>query len=408
MLGRMQSAQAKASGAEKKAGESEQAPRPRNRHFALFDALRAVAVGLVLLIHLGHFSGTNGGTWYGLFTSRGNLGVTIFFLISGFLLYRPWVVEQLGGPPAPSTGVYARRRVLRILPAYWLALTVLAVWPGLTDVFSRDFWVYYGLFNSYHIAWMLRGIPVTWSLSVEVAFYAALPLLAALLGRATRGCSRRRLVVTQLGLLLALGAASVAFRSWVWIDGRHHLPWTLPCLFLWFALGMGLAVVSAALEGREDRWAPTRWVREHGDAIWLLAAFSFVAAAFWPGLPRGMSHRPDLAAYTAEHLLYAWIALLLMLPVAFGEDGPGRVRRALASPGLAWLGRISYGIFLWHYPLTRAFAALGGLDWIPGQPFLSLTLSVLPVSILCGWASYRFVEQPAMRLRGSRRPGPGA
>ena len=76
--------------------------------------MRAMAVGLVLAIHLGGKSGANTDAWYGAFTSRGNLGVTLFFLISGFLLYRPHAAAALGGPEVVSMWTYARRRALRM------------------------------------------------------------------------------------------------------------------------------------------------------------------------------------------------------------------------------------------------------------------------------------------------------
>jgi peptidoglycan/LPS O-acetylase OafA/YrhL len=66
---------------------------------------------------------------------------------------------------------------------------------------------------------------------------------------------------------------------------------------------------------------------------------------------------------------------------------------------MAFVGRISYGIFLWHLPLVGWLAEHGGSDWIPGFPFLSLLVAGLAVSIPMGWLSYRLVELPAMRLR---------
>ena len=74
------------------------------------------------------------GTWYGPFTTRLNLGVTIFFLISGFLIYRPFVNSRMNGAPATPLARFLERRFLRIFPAYWLALTLLAIAPGLPDV----------------------------------------------------------------------------------------------------------------------------------------------------------------------------------------------------------------------------------------------------------------------------------
>ena len=94
---------------------------------AAIDSLRAIAALAVLGIHVGHYSRVNVDAWYGAFTSHLNVGVTLFFLISGFLLYRPWAAALLQDGAPPSLARYARRRFARIVPAYWLALTVLAL-----------------------------------------------------------------------------------------------------------------------------------------------------------------------------------------------------------------------------------------------------------------------------------------
>jgi peptidoglycan/LPS O-acetylase OafA/YrhL len=73
----------------------------------------------------------------------------------------------LGDTEPPSLVRYAQRRVLRIVPAYWLALTVLALWPGLEGVFTSESWVYYGFVQSFRVDWIFRGLAPAWSLSVE-------------------------------------------------------------------------------------------------------------------------------------------------------------------------------------------------------------------------------------------------
>src|SRR3954466_7787357 len=101
-------------------------------------------------------------------------------------------------PPAP--------RALRIVPAYWLALTVLALAPGLPDVFTGRWWVYYGLLQAYDPSWFDKGIVNAWSLSTEVAFYALLPVYAWVAPRVARG------VRTELALLALLAGASMVAR----------------------------------------------------------------------------------------------------------------------------------------------------------------------------------------------------
>ena len=122
---------------------------PRSRHFQWFDSMRALAVLGVIIIHVGASSGANRLAWYGVATSQGRIGVRIFFMISAFLLYRPYVMAHLNESPSPALGTYAKRRALRILPGYWVALAVLATWPGLPKVLTEALWIFFGVLQGY-------------------------------------------------------------------------------------------------------------------------------------------------------------------------------------------------------------------------------------------------------------------
>ena len=108
----------------------------------------AAALGVVLA-HAGGVTGTVHKGFGGSLVSNLDAGVTLFFVLSGFLLYRPYRAAQADDRPGPRLRDYARRRVLRIVPAYWVALTVIAAYPGLDEVFSGDWWRYYGLLQVY-------------------------------------------------------------------------------------------------------------------------------------------------------------------------------------------------------------------------------------------------------------------
>ena len=152
--------------------------------FAGFDGLRAIAALGVLVCHVGLQSGLGrpqhgAGPWL----SRADVGVALFFVLSGFLLYRPFVAARIDGGPARGNRRYLRNRFLRIFPAYWLALTVLAV---VVDTRARqdisgwwDIVVYYGLLQSYSKPHALGGLQQAWTLVNEMAFYLLLPLWAA-------------------------------------------------------------------------------------------------------------------------------------------------------------------------------------------------------------------------------------
>ena len=147
------------------------APPPGNPRFPLFDSLRAIAALSVVAFHVTAISQVSGtpqpGGWSGDLLRQLAGGVTVFFLISGFLLYRPFVVARLGGRPLRARD-FARRRILRIVPAYWVALTALAIYPGLTGVFTSHWWVYYGYLQVYSAGTIDKGLPPAWSLCTEV------------------------------------------------------------------------------------------------------------------------------------------------------------------------------------------------------------------------------------------------
>jgi peptidoglycan/LPS O-acetylase OafA/YrhL len=373
---------------------------PTNQRFELFESLRAIAALSVLFYHTGGWSKVNLLTWYGAFTSKLHLGVTLFFLISGFLLYRPHAVQMLGGPAAPPVGDYALRRAFRILPAYWVALTVLSLWPGLSGVFTTDWWVYYGLLQSYRSGWSLQGIGVAWSLSVEIAFYVLLPLLAAVLSRAGRRLDSPGRMRLQLLAFAALAMGGLFFRAA--IQDARVWGLTLPANSLGFLVGMSTAAVSAWSERRESEWRATRWITAHSGWCWALSAVLFVATSLSPAFPRAFSNVPQTAAaYTAESVVYTSIALLVMLPAVFGEHAGGMPRRVLRSRILSWIGKISYGVFLWHLPLLETLQVRFFSHLTPAPAFVALALLIVPLALFFGWLSWRWIEVPALRVARS-------
>ena len=113
--------------------------RTAGERFPLVDPLRAIAAIAVLGTHAAFFAGAEyPGSLVGHFTQRLEVGVAIFFCISGFLLYRPFVAAREREQAMPAVGAYAWRRFLRIVPAYWVALTLSAWWLGTRGVFTGD------------------------------------------------------------------------------------------------------------------------------------------------------------------------------------------------------------------------------------------------------------------------------
>jgi peptidoglycan/LPS O-acetylase OafA/YrhL len=363
------------------------------RHYDLFDSLRAIAAIAVLCVHA--LQSTQIIVGDGVLTklvSRLNVGVAIFFVISGFLLYRPFVLARMEGRGMPDVRTYAGRRVLRIVPAYWLALTALAIWPGLHGVFTGHFWVFYGFLQTYGIS-HATGLFPAWTLCLEVVFYLFLPFYALAIARTGRHARDVRPDVIGLAVLYV---GSLAMHWYFAHIGYKHvvLFTSFPTSLDWFVPGMALAVASVAMAGREDEHALVRFVAARGTLLWVASAAAYIVLAL------ALNTVPFVTPLgaVAEPLLYGLVAFLFVLPAVFGEGSGGLVRRILSQPALLWLGLISYGIYLWHWPFAL---------WVGSQVTRNALLCVLitfAMTVVCATASWYLLERPLIAF-GHRRFG---
>jgi peptidoglycan/LPS O-acetylase OafA/YrhL len=385
-------------------------PPPGQPRFAGLDGLRGIAILMVVTCHASGFAGLtqDQGGWLLLYLYA---GVILFFALSGFLIYRPFVAGHARGDIGPGLARYARRRVLRIVPAYWLALTVLALWPGLHgDVLGDQWWRFYLFLNNYAMSTITAGLGVTWSLCVEVAFYALVPLFA--LGARTlahrAGWVWWRAELAMIGVFWAVGVAVfvsvVAGATPVWMAS------SILSAGMWFSGGMALAVVSVAAPSRPRAARLEAGFARHGGLLWLAALVTLVGAACVPRLAAS----PDgglawfVTVHTFSRALLGVSAALAVAPIVAGTGG---IARAVSGwRPLMLLGLISYGVFLWHWPLL---AWLHGTDatLAGGSPelhaFGPLAVAGLVASIIAATLSYRLVELPFLRRKdpGGRAGG---
>lgn len=363
------------------------------------ECLRGLAIFLVMYFHADGTVrmpfGNSIGTWPPLATAllfAGHTGVSLFFILSAFLLSTPFLAEADGGRRVSRVDFY-RRRALRILPLYWCVMIVggLVTAPGPGRV------VAYMLFlNSFPSA-VGAYVPftnVTWSLAAEFQFYLVLPLLTLCIGSP----ARRRIGGVLLGLyavfygclvtgrLDRIGTPALYFiRSGVL--GRAPL-------FLFGILG---AMVYRRHANRLRELA-ARWPWA-GDAL-LIACFVALALLLRPIVFLG-AFRSD-ARWFAWHVLEGalWTLIVLLVLIA-----PLRLRPLLVNPIFARLGLLSYSIYLlhqpvWHYSLyavRRAWSLSSG--WVPGTGYWIVGASMLLIG-LCEF-TYRYVEQPFL-VRKSR------
>ncbi|HEY7150649.1 MAG TPA: acyltransferase [Solirubrobacterales bacterium] len=317
--------------------------------------------------------------------NEGRLGLILFFVLSGYLLYRPWVSAALSGGARPRHRAYLVRRVARIVPAYYLALigSVALLWgaagtPGVRLPPATALPLFAAFAQNYSHSAVLTLDPPTWTLSLEASFYLVLPLVG--LAAARVGSSRW----SQVGAPIALIAVGLA---WNTVTGlAEPFDKALPAVLPYFGAGMLVAVFASA------RPMPARTAR------WLLLG-GIGAVALDGALHEGL----------APHALVPFVSVTLRdLPAAVGfaaivaAVAHGKTRAAWASwSPLVALGTISYGVYLWHLPLLLALRSANALPLhlIPALPM------VLAVTVAVATASWFGLERPAIRWasRATRR-----
>jgi peptidoglycan/LPS O-acetylase OafA/YrhL len=375
--------------------------RPVGARLDSLTGLRALAALLVVGTHAAFATGKLTHGYIGLVWARLEVGVSIFFALSGFLLFRPWVVAAADGTAAPSARAYARRRLRRIMPAY--VVTVLLAY-GVYSFYStgpnpgQSLW---GLIrhltltqiytDNYLVTYLHRGLSQTWSLAVEVAFYAVLPLLAHLLLVVLCGDRwRPARLLASLAALAAIGPLwLLVLNTTDWLPNSAGM-W-LPAQLAPFAGGMAVAVLNVmGVRWRAGVLVPAAVV------LYLVVSTPLAGAVTMAPVP--------LWEPVAKALLYAVIATLLVAAPTL--SGRGLFDRLLASKPMVWLGEISYEIFLLHV-LVMAVVLGAVLGWplftgsLPG-----LYLLTLGVTIPLAWLLHRFTSYRSPRCRRRTSPPP--
>jgi peptidoglycan/LPS O-acetylase OafA/YrhL len=381
------------------------------------EGLRALAACSVLVYHSWANSSPSGSAVdLGIFASwipDLAYGVALFFALSGFLLYRPFAAAVLRGEALPSVRGYFRNRALRILPAYWAILLVAGLVLETTllrngshlrpHALHGEGLLRTGTFTQNYTPGLLgSGIGPAWSLAVEAVFYLLLPVLALgalLLARAFPSGARwrRAAAAVPAAALLLLGLSGKAAARYL-VPGGHNewgATWhSVIELSFWgqadlFAFGMALAVVYAEVAHGGLRLPRSwRWWSWAG----VVGGYLLVHATSPPDVQ--LSYSPE---NTVMALVFALLLGLVVLQTA--ERRPQTpLLRAIETAPIVWVGMVSYSVFLWHGPLVRWLnahdATLGGRGG-----FVVNTIFLLAITLALSAVSYRFVEEPALRLK---------
>lgn len=364
--------------------------------FPALTGLRAVASIAVVGTHAAFWTGRYGSDTLGLLWARLDFGVALFFALSGFLLFRPWVSALIEHDGLPSASRYAWNRALRVLPAYWIVVILALIFlPSVTGNGTGGFVRQMTLTHIYGVNNIRSGLTQTWSLATEVAFYLILPFLGWLIVKVVcRGTWHPRRILVFLG---SLCVANFAFFYAVYhVDGTSlsSRMW-LPAYLSWFAGGMAMTVIVAASRQRRPWATRVMSYAEESPLAMSVVAIGFLAIASTPIAGVASLYQESTGTAIARNVLYASAAVLLLAPLV--AERTNLLQRALSTPFMQWLGKISYELFLVHVMLLELAMNILGYETFTGSILFAFTTTML-LSVPAAWLLYRLLEVPLKRF----------
>ncbi len=385
-------------------------PSRSSQRLAGLDGLRGVAAAAVLVTHVGFFTLYNVRGDLGPIVGRLNAAIPLFFMISGLVLYLPFVRADFGTGSPVDLRRFALRRAARILPVYWIALLISQLMAARplrgADLLSAVFMV-----NLYWPGELIPLLEQSWTISVEVAFYVALPVLAAL-GRSRTAATPVEKLRRHLMLAGGMFVGATVYRVGVgWTGLEDSLPvynW-FPNYLDQFAIGMAAA---SLLEYRRISGEHERPLGRRGAfACWVGAFGALMVAAYGAGLPVD-TIRLSAGEHLVEHALYTVVAALVLTGVVLGPGRGFSPAGLLSSSPLRWLGAIAYSFYLSQNMVFEQLTRLYPDEWHVGTggwflgPALPLLAWSFVLAVAAGIVGYMAVEWPTQRaLRSSAGRG---
>jgi len=385
--------------------------RPRQGEFLAGDGIRGIGMVCIIMAHLvggagfldGVFDkGFRGayGSLPGTVFSGLQLGLPMFFVLSGYLISRPWVRAYVLDRRTPTLRRYLRSRVLRIVPVFWLVGALMFIQYGWHGASLLDVTAIFGFAQIYHTSVASLFLGQAWTIDVEVAFYAMIPISAWLLTLATRRIAARtghdlgrRERVAFLVSLLAVATVASAYMRGTTVGTLWNE--SLPATFYYFAPGVALAALELEFTGDLARARLRRLAPVFGVSATIIAVGLMIAEAHDTlALVRA---RGAFAVAAASGLA---LGALLARQLGRGDSPPwvdNRVTR--------WLGARSYPCYILQ-SATVATAAyimgrVGGGPWVE---LLAMTAFVLPVTIAVGSIVHVTIERPLLQWGHGQTP----
>ncbi len=397
----------------------------------VLDGVRAVACLSVISYHIHYFLARDYdlnailGKFATAIGLAGWSGVTLFFVLSGFLLFQPFAQALLFEKPWPSMRTFYIRRALRILPGYYVALLVLI---ALTQpaYLQPDHWKETLLF----LTFFMDSTPATyqqingpfWTLAVEWQFYLLLPLLALGFSRVVnRGTSSRRRWWLLIGCLLVMIAWEVGTR----FIGQYYtlhptetllVPRSLLNIILMlaygtsgkyledFAVGMLISTCYVLAQHAVDGQTIRLYLTRYSPWLWRAGMLWLCLMMTWYLFPFLSILYPLFGS--GNWMVELGYALGFGLCVTALLFGPAGLKGWFELKPLCWIGTISYSLYIWHLPLLLLFRGMIE-SYIKGWSFMAVYslqgLCVLLLIIPFSFIFYCLIEHPGIQIAHKRR-----
>ena len=379
----------------------------RSGRFVAGDPLRGLAALMVVIVHAEYeFAFVSPGLT-GIFGDLGERSLTalavcvyVFFVLSGYLIARPFVRAYVEGRSMPRVRPYLVNRALRIVPAYWVVLTAMLLIYGTLGSSLLGVAGTYGLLQQLFFI-PARGVLLqSWTVSVEIFFYVTVPLAAFALAWATRGLGRRGRLRAVALTLLAVWVASILFRHLVppSVGPLHKLQLSTPA-FMWsFIPGIALAVLEVGGAPEAVRRTGARLLPGALLVVSALALVAIVALGSHPALQR-----------TAGVAILASLMAGSLVAAPMVQQWAGRdCWRWLDNRALRWVGVRSYSLYLIHLAVLHGLRTPALELASPLGAFFLILLVGLPAALVLAHLSYELIERPMLRRKLPWRRGGAA